>query len=43
MSANLDLVEMSVYDCFTFRDGKVTRHRLYSDGANALAAIGLTE
>jgi ketosteroid isomerase-like protein len=36
-------VEMSVYDCFTFRDGKVVRHRLYANRAEALKAVGLEE
>jgi ketosteroid isomerase-like protein len=36
-------VEMSVYDCFTFREGKVARHRLYSNRADALKAVGLAE
>jgi hypothetical protein len=34
---------MSVYDCFTFHDGKVARHRLFADRAEALQAVGLAE
>jgi ketosteroid isomerase-like protein len=33
-------VEMRVYDVFTFRDGKVARHRLYDSRAEALEAVG---
>jgi ketosteroid isomerase-like protein len=36
-------VEMRVYDVFTFRDGKVARHRLYANRAEALEAVGLAE
>jgi ketosteroid isomerase-like protein len=36
-------VEMSVYDCFTFRDGKVARHLLFADRAEALKTVGLSE
>jgi len=36
-------VEMSVHDCFTFRDGKVARHRLYAHRAEALKAVCLEE
>ena len=34
-------VEMRLYDVFTFRDGKITRHRLYGNRAEALEAVGL--
>ncbi len=36
-------VEMCVIDVLTFRDAKVTRHRLYADRAEALEAVGLQE
>jgi ketosteroid isomerase-like protein len=36
-------VEMTVYDVFTFRDGKVARHRLFANRAEALEAVGLGE
>jgi ketosteroid isomerase-like protein len=36
-------VEMSLYDVLTFRDAKITRHRVYADRAEALEAVGLSE
>jgi uncharacterized protein len=36
-------VEMSVYDCFSFRDGKLVRRRLYANREEALKAVGLVE
>jgi ketosteroid isomerase-like protein len=36
-------VEMSVCDCFTFRDEKVVRHRVFTDRDEALKAVGLEE
>jgi ketosteroid isomerase-like protein len=36
-------VAMTVYDCFTFRDGKVVRHRLFGSRAEAFKAVGLKE
>jgi ketosteroid isomerase-like protein len=34
-------VKMTVCDVLTFRDGKVVRHRLYANRADALKAVGL--
>jgi ketosteroid isomerase-like protein len=34
-------VQMTVCDVLTFRDGKVVRHRLYANRAEALEAVGL--
>jgi len=34
---------MSLHDVFTFRDGKVARHRLYATRDEALGAVGLSK
>ena len=36
-------LEMTVCDVLTFRAGKVVRHRLYANRADALKAVGLQE
>jgi ketosteroid isomerase-like protein len=36
-------VEMTVCDVLTFRDGKVVRHRLCANRADALKAVGLEQ
>jgi ketosteroid isomerase-like protein len=36
-------VEMTVCDVLTFGDGKVVRHRLFANRADALKAVGLEE
>ena len=36
-------VEKDVYEAFTFRDGKVIRHRIFGDRAEALEAAGVSE